>query len=214
MAEHDWNAKSGWSGRWERRRSRRIEVSPDFAEFLAGELDSGGYARSLTRPRRSSGVTVKPRRPGPIARAAEEAAIQSERLGPTVTSGVARVSPEYLRFLHEEISSWEYAEAVTDCAKLEGAYRAPAARFAFRQPGFFGTALWLLRLLFVIGGLAIFFLALFYILAPLGKDLASAATHSAWTMSLVGAVLVAVTILDAVSSRLREAVHFLYRFVG
>lgn len=193
---------------------RRMEVSPDFAKFLAGELDSRGYARSLTRPRRNSGLAVSAPHLGPIARAAEEAATKNVRMTPTVTSGAARVSPEYLRFLHEEISSWEYAEAVADCARLEGIYRAPAARIGFPRPGFLEAAIDVLRLICTVGGLAIFVPGLLLVLGPLGVKLASAAVQSAWTMSIVGAVMMVVTLFDSVFSPFRGVVQSVQRFIS
>lgn len=217
MAEHDRNVMSGWSGRWRPRRSRRIEVSPDFAEFLAGKLDSLDYARSLMRPRRDTGLIARPLRPGPIARAAEEAAVKNVRTTPTVTSGGARVSPEYLRFLHEEISSWEYAAAVADCAKLEGIYRAPAARFSFPKRGFPEAVIDVLRYLFVLGGFAIVVPALILVLAPLVVKLSSAVIQSAWTMSFVGVAMVLATLFSSALSPLRgpaQLVQLIQRFVS
>jgi hypothetical protein len=191
-----------------------MEVSPDFAEFLAGELDSNGYARSLMRPRRNSALTVRSPRRGPIAEAAEAAAARSVRMPPTVTSGTARVSPEYLRFLQEEISSWEYAEAVADCAKLEGTYRAPAARIGFPRPGFLEAAIDVLRLLFAVGGLAFLAFGLLPLLVPLGAKVVSTATQSAWTITFVGAMMVAITLFHSALAWFQGAVHLVQRFVG
>jgi hypothetical protein len=119
-----------------------------------------------------------------------------------------------MRFLREEISSLEYAEAVTGCARLEGLYRAPAARFAFPpRPGLADALLDALRLFCTVGGLAIALLVLLPFLAPLGARLAASAMQWAWTLSLVGAFLLAVTVRSEAASLILSTAHSIQRFV-
>lgn len=216
MPNQDRNGAYGWAGgrRPRRRRLRRIEPSPDFAQFLVGELDSHEYARLLMRPRKTAGVMVKAKPQGPIARARQEAAAKSAPVIPTVWSGMARVSPEYFLFLREEISSSDYADAVTDCARLEGLYRAPAVGSPSLRRGPGEVLQDALRLIFVVVGLAMTILGLLPIIAPLGAALAASVMHWAWTMSIVGAVLLAVTVFNQVSPSLLSGAHSLYRFVS
>lgn len=203
-----WQPRRGW-------RFRRIEPSPEFAQFLVGKLDSSEYARLLIQPRKTAGLKVQDRPVGPIARAHEEAAARNARMHrPTVTPRTAQVSLEYVRFLREEISSSDYAEALTDCAKLEGLYRTPAARFSFPKPGAWETLLGTLRLVLSAGGLVVAIFGLLAVLGPLGAKFAAFVLQWAWTTSFVGAVLLVVTLRNEASSLILNAANSLQRFVS
>ncbi|HEX5526640.1 MAG TPA: hypothetical protein VFX44_05515 [Solirubrobacterales bacterium] len=214
MPDQNRNELYRWGGWRQRRRLRRIEPSPDFDKFLVGELDSSEYARLLMRPRKTAGVTLRVKPRGPIAKAREEAVKKEARVHPTVVSGATRVSPEYFRFLREEISSSDYAAALTDCAKLEGIYREPAARFSFPRRGLAEVLVDALRLVFVIGSLAIAIFGLLPVLGPLGAKVVASVAHWTWTMSSIGAILLVVTIQGKASPLLLNLVHFLQRFVS
>lgn len=213
----DHGKSSGWAGGWRPRRRRRlsgIEPSPDFEQFLLDELDSREYARALMRPRKTAGVDIRTKPQGPIARAHEEAEATSDRLRPAVVSRAMRVSPEYLRFLSEEISSSEYADALTESARLDGIYRAPSARFSFPRRGLIELLVDGLRLLFALVGLAIAMLAAGLVVLPLGAKAVEYFMHWAWSMSFVGVVLVALTIRGEALSLLLGLAHNLQRFVS
>jgi hypothetical protein len=217
MPNQHRNTTHGWAGGWRprrRRRLRRIEPSPDFTQFLVGELDSREYARLLMRPRKTAGVEIKAKPQGPIARARQEAIARNVQVGaPSAASGTVRVLPEYLLFLREEISSSAYAEAVTDCARLEGLYRAPAVGLSSPRRGPMEALQDTLRLFFVVVGLAMAILGLLPLLAPLGAALAASLMHWAWSMSSVGVILLAVTVFNPASSLVHSGAHFLQRSV-
>jgi hypothetical protein len=208
-----YNRARGWRQR-RRWRFRRIEPSPHFAQFLTGELDSSEYARLLMRPRKTAGLKVQPKPLGPIAKAYADSVAGNARTHPVVTSRTAQVSLEYIRFLREEISSSDYAEALTGYAKLEGLYRAPAARFSFPRRGIAEALIDALRFVFALAGLAITILGLFLVLGPLGVKLAASALQWAWSISLVGAALLVLTVRNEASSVLFGVAHSIQRFVG
>jgi hypothetical protein len=180
---------------------RKIAVSREYAEFLAGELDSDGYARSLVnRPRRSS------------AAQAEDELLGLGRVDGCAWAGpVPRTSPEYQRFLHEEISSREYAVSIARYAKLEELFRSPSRLpslprgprrsplagmiFAVVQEG-----LERLHVVFSLSGWLIATLAIVPVLTAAGLDLLPTAIGSAWTISYVGGFLLALTVIAATSS--------------
>jgi hypothetical protein len=174
---------------------KQIQVSPEYAAFLENELDSDGYARSLV-----SACRDRVERPA----AARPDATPARGSAPADAGHPAPVPPEYRRFLDEEISSREYAVALARYARLEEQFRSPSSRGrGDPDPLRFPAA----RILAWLG------LVILYVVASLmsvvvvpygvarGLELAPAARE--WTVSLVGAVLLAVTVIAASSSTLR-----------
>jgi hypothetical protein len=125
-----------------------------------------------------------------------------------------RVSPEYLRFLREEISSVDYAEAITESAKLEGLYRAPAARFSFPRRSATEALLDGLRFFFALGGMVLVALGLLTTVAPLGAMIVRFLAQWAWTMSIVGVILLSLTLRGEASCFIFRGLHSLQRFVS
>jgi hypothetical protein len=192
------------------RRVRRIEVSPSYAELMAGRIDSRGYARSLMRSKRRP---FRRRRRSPLAVAAAEAARELESELPPPPAGLPHTSPEYRRFLDEEISSWDYAAAVARYAKLEGIYRSPTADLRFPRPSFAERSLESLRTSFSLGGAFMLAIALLAIVATLGESAISSRAHGPWAMSAVGGVPLAVTVLAAAASLLLGRKHSIQRWL-
>lgn len=194
-----------------RRRVRRIEASEGYVRLLKGELDSRGYAKTLVNSNRIHECTVEPHRPGPIALAAARAGELTDEESPSPTVRPVLISPEYRRFIQREISSPEYAASVASCARLESEFRAPAVVFRLNRRGFLGSLFDLLRATFLVLGFGLTALALVPLLVALGVGLTSAALSSTWTLSVVGGLLLATTVLVAGSPLLLGGAHYLQR---
>lgn len=181
---------------------RQIQVSPEYAAFLENELDSDGYARSLVSACRDR---IEPSRAGRLDEPRGQGSVEAEESAHP--GQPAPVPPEYRRFLDEEISSREYAVALARYAHLEERFRSPS-RLGPEGPARRSPAArilsWLgLGILYVVASLVS------VVVVPYGvaKGLEFVPAAGEWSVSLVGTVLLAVTVIAASSSTLRDWVQ-------